>query len=267
MNTRIERRFDGLKNRHQKGFIAYITAGDPTLKATTDIVLRLEDAGVDMVELGIPFSDPLADGRVNQQSATRALANGATLDGVLDCVTEIRKRSDIPILFYSYLNLLIARGFENTIQRIAKVGTDGLLILDLPVEESAQQAQVLEKHHLNNICLVAPTSPEERIRRIVRSSTGFVYCVSREGVTGMQKELSPAALSLIKKTKRMTPLPVALGFGISTPAQAQAAAREADAIVVGSAIVNRFASESHTDRGRAKAAAWVKTLVQAVRRA
>lgn len=142
-----------------------------------------------------------------------------------------------------------------------------MLILDLPVEESARQGKTLERHHLNNICLVAPTSPDERIRRIVRASTGFVYCVSREGVTGMQKELSPAAVSLIKKTKRLTKLPVALGFGISSPEQAQTAAREADAVVVGSAIVDHFASEPHTSQGRAKAAAWVKTLVQAVRRA
>jgi tryptophan synthase alpha chain len=266
MNTRIEQRFGWLKSRRKKGFIAYITAGDPTLKATVEIVLRLEDAGVDIVELGIPFSDPLADGRVNQQAATRALAHGTTLDGVLDCVSEIRSKSEIPIMFYSYLNLLIARGFENTIRRAAGAGADGFLILDLPVEESAQCGMILERHRLNNICLVAPTSPDERIRKIVRASTGFVYCVSREGVTGMQKQLSPAAVSLIRKTKRLTKLPVVLGFGISTPAQAQAAAREADAIVVGSAIVDRFASEPHTGRGRARAAAWVKTLVQAVRR-
>ena len=266
MKTRIEQCFDGLKSRRKKGFIAYITAGDPTLKATAEIVLRLEDAGADIVELGIPFSDPLADGRVNQQSATRALAHGTTLDGVLDCVSEIRKKSDIPIMFYSYLNLLIARGFENTIRRAAGAGADGFLILDLPVEEAAQYGKILARHHLNNVCLVAPTSPDERIRRIVRASTGFVYCVSREGVTGMQKELSPAAVALIRKTRRLTKLPVVLGFGISSPAQAQVAAREADAIVVGSAIVDRFASEPHTSRGRANAAAWVGTLVQAVRR-
>ncbi len=266
MNTRIDRRFDWLKYRRRKGFIAYITAGDPTLRATAEIVLRLEDAGVDIVELGIPFSDPLADGRVNQQAAMRALARGTTLDGVLDCVAEIRKRSDIPIMFYSYLNLLIARGFESTIRRIARAGTDGLLILDLPVEEAAQHGKTLARNDLNNICLVAPTSPRERIRRIVAAGTGFVYCVSREGVTGMQKELSPAAVSLVRKTKQLTRLPVALGFGISTAEQAQTAAREADAIVVGSAIVDRFASAPNTSRGRATAAAWVKTLVQAVRR-
>jgi tryptophan synthase alpha chain len=181
-------------------------------------------------------------------------------------VSEIRKKSDIPIMFYSYMNLLIARGFESTIRRAAGAGADGFLVLDLPVEEAGQYGKTLARHRLNNICLVAPTSPDERIRKIVQSSTGFVYCVSREGVTGMQKELSPAAVSLIRKTRRLTKLPVVLGFGISSPAQAQVAAREADAVVVGSAIVDRFASEPHTSRGRANAAAWVGTLVQAVRR-
>jgi tryptophan synthase alpha chain len=266
VNTRIERRFDWLKSRRKKGFIAYITAGDPTLKATVEIALKLEDAGVDIVELGIPFSDPLADGRVNQQAAARALAHGATLEGVLDCVSEIRKRSDIPLLFYSYLNLLMARGFESTVRRAAVAGADGFLILDLPVEAASQEANILAQNHLNNICLVAPTSPDERIRRIVRAGTGFVYCVSREGVTGMQKRLSPAAALLIQRTKRFTNLPVALGFGISSPAQARAAAKEADAVIVGSAIVDRFASETHTSQGRTRAAMWVKTLVQAVRK-
>jgi tryptophan synthase alpha chain len=221
---------------------------------------------VDIVELGIPFSDPLADGRVNQQAAARALAHGTTLDGVLECVSEIRDKSGIPLLFYCYLNLLIARGFERTIHRAGDVGADGFLILDLPVEEASQHEKILARNHLNNICLVAPTSPDERILRIVGASSGFVYCVSREGVTGMQKRLSPAAVSLVKKTKRLTKLPVALGFGISSPAQAQVAAKEADAVVVGSAIVDRFAFEPHTNRGRAKAAAWVKDVVQAVRR-
>jgi tryptophan synthase alpha chain len=266
MSTRIDQCFERLKSRRKKGFIAYITAGDPTLKATVEIVWRLEDAGVDIVELGIPFSDPLADGRVNQQASARALAHGTTLDGVLDCVSEIRKKSGIPLLFYSYLNLLIARGFEHTIRRAAGAGADGFLILDLPVEEASEQETILARNNLNNICLVTPTSPDERIRRIVRVSTGFVYCVSREGVTGMQKRLSPAAATLIQKTKRHTKLPVALGFGISSPAQARVAAKEADAIVVGSAIVNRFASEPHSNEGRAKAASWVKNMVQAVKR-
>ena len=263
--TRIDKCFEQLGIQGQKGFIAFITAGDPTLKDTVDAVCRLEDAGVDLVELGIPFSDPLADGRVNQMAAARALEHGTTLDGVAKCIRSIRSKSDIPLLCYSYLNPLLSRGFEKTMAKFAAAGLDGFLILDLPVEESAPYARVLDRLNLNNVCLVAPTSPDERIRNIVSASTGFVYCVSREGVTGMQKRLSAGAVSLVKKTRRFTALPVALGFGISTPAQAAAAARVADAVVVGSAIVDRFATAPRTAAGRKAAARWTGRLARAVK--
>ncbi len=265
ISTRIDRAFASLKTTGQKGFIAYITAGDPDLKATADIVLRLEEVGVDIVELGIPFSDPLADGRVNQQSATRALESGTTLHGVLDCIERIRRRSEIPILCYTYSNPLYALGFGKVVRRMAEAGQDGLLILDLPVEESADAVKVVHRHGLNNICLVTPTSPDERIRSIVRKASGFVYGVSRTGVTGMQKQLDNEGAELIRRTKKCTQLPVALGFGISNPAQAREAARLPDAIVVGSAIVNRFHEAPHTAKGRAQAAAWVGQLVKAVK--
>jgi tryptophan synthase alpha chain len=260
--TRIDRRFEELRARGEKGFIAFITAGDPSLKDTADNVLRLEDAGVDIVELGIPFSDPLADGRVNQEAAARALASGTTVEGILDCVRRIRRRSQVPILFYSYLNLLIARGFRQTVQQAAEAGADGFLVLDLPVEESKAHVAALRAAHLNNIALVTPTSPDERIKRIVKSASGFVYCVSREGVTGMQKRLAPAASGLVRRTRRLTALPIALGFGISSPEQARAAAADADAVVVGSAIVDRFAKSS-----KSAAARWVGGLVRAVKQA
>jgi tryptophan synthase alpha chain len=264
--TRIDRKFQELRAQREKGFIAFITAGDPTLKDTEDIVLRLEDAGVDIVELGIPFSDPLADGRVNQDAAARALAAGTTVEGILDCVRRIRARSRAPILFYSYLNLLIARGFRRTVRRAADAGADGFLVLDLPVEESRAHVEALRAARLNNVALVTPTSPDERIERIVRSASGFVYCVSREGVTGMQKRLAPAAAALVRRTKRLTTLPVALGFGISSPGQARAAAAAADAVVVGSAIVDRFARAPRSAAGRAAVARWVGQMVQAVKR-
>ncbi|MFH0953650.1 MAG: tryptophan synthase subunit alpha [Verrucomicrobiota bacterium] len=263
--TRIETRFDELRRCGEKGFIAYVTAGDPGLKDTVDVVLRLEDAGVDIVELGIPFSDPLADGRVNQEAATRALDHGATLEGVLTCVRTIRRRSGIPLLFFSYLNPLLARGFDRTVEAAAAAGVDGFLVLDLPIEEARPYARSLSRHRLNNVCLVTPTSPDERIQRIVGASSGFVYCVSREGVTGMQKQLARAATELVRKTRRFTSLPVALGFGISSSDQARAAARVADAVVVGSAIVDRFASAPRTAGGRAETARWVKKLVRAVK--
>ncbi len=262
--TRIERCFADLQASNQKGFIAYITAGDPSLADTADLVLRLEDAGADIVELGIPFSDPLADGRVNQMSAARALAAGTTPRGVLQCVAAIRRRSQVPILLYAYLNLMLAGGFERNMRAAAAAGVDGLLLLDLPVEEAAEYAVILRRHNLNNTCLVTPTSPLARIRRIVASSTGFVYCVSREGVTGMQRQLAPAALRLVARTKSCTRLPVALGFRIATPAAATAAATAADAVVVGSAIVDRFHRAGRT--GRAAAARWVGGLIRAVKR-
>jgi tryptophan synthase alpha chain len=263
--TRIEKKLADLKKQGQKGFVAYITAGDPSLKATVEIVHRLEDVGVDFVELGIPFSDPLADGRVNQESASRALAAGTTLYKVLDAIAEIRKRTEIPLVAYTYMNPVYALGFDRVMGRAVAAGLDGMLVLDLPVEEQGDYAVILKKRGLNNICLVTPTSPNERIKRIVKVGTGFVYCVSREGVTGMQKKLSAGATELVERTHRLTGLPVALGFGISTPETARAAARAADAIVVGSGIVDRFHRAPHSTAGRISAARWVGTLVKAAK--
>lgn len=264
-HSRIASCFDRLRKDGEKGFIAYITAGDPSLKATRDTVLLLEDEGVDIVELGIPFSDPLADGRVNQMSALRALAAGTHLDGVLDCIQSIRRTSQIPILCYSYLNPLLSGGFDRSARGAAKAGMDGLLILDVPVEEGGPYANTLEQHGLDHVFLVTPTSPAERIKRIVKMSSGFVYCVSREGVTGMQKDVHAGADQLIRRIKRHTKLPVALGFGVSNPKQARTAVQVADAVVVGSAIVNRFHEAPRTAAGRKQAAAWVGRLVRAVK--
>lgn len=262
--TRIDERFATLKREKQKGFIAFITAGDPDLKTTPELVWRLEEAGADVVELGIPFSDPLADGKINQESAARALQSGTTFAGICRAIETIRTRSQIPLLAYSYVNLLLARGFENNARRAAEAGLDAFLILDLPPEEAPDYARVLKVHNLNHICLVAPTSPSARIKRIVAECTGFVYCVSREGVTGPQKSLSPAALDLVRRTRSATRLPVALGFGIADPAQARTAARAADAIVVGSALVARFA-EARTNIERNRVQRWLGRMVAAVK--
>jgi tryptophan synthase alpha chain len=267
MSTRIDRRFAALQANGEKGFIAYVTAGDPNLKATEDIVLRLGEVGVDIVELGIPFSDPLADGPVNQASAARALEAGTTLEGVLGMVQRIRRHSDIPIMCYTYMNPIHARGAAGVLRDAAEAGVDGMLFLDLPVEESGPYVEWMRKYNVNNITLVTPTTPPARIARIVAKASGFVYCVSREGVTGAQKSLGSAALDLVARTKELTPLPVALGFGISSPEHAKAAARAADAVVVGSAIVNRFHEAPATSAGRLAAAAWVGRMVAAVKEA
>jgi tryptophan synthase alpha chain len=263
--TRVDQKFAALKKQGKKGFIAYIGAGDPTLDDTADIVLRLEDAGVDLVELGLPFSDPLADGRVNQDAATRALAAGATFDGVMDMVRTIRERSQIPMIFYAYLNTLYARGFEKAMNDAAAAGIDGFLVLDLPREEAAPYRKFISAANLNSISLITPTTPDERIKQIVNDANGFIYCVSREGVTGVRDSIAEGARGLVAKIKTHTDLPVALGFGIGTPQQAAEAASFADAVVVGSAIVNKFHNNPHTPEGRADAAKFVAEMVRAVK--
>jgi len=263
--TRIDHTFTELKKRGEKGFIAYLGAGDPCLEDTVDIVLRLEDAGVDLVELGLPFSDPLADGHVNQEAAARALEAGSTFDGVMDCVVKIRERSEIPMIFYAYMNPLLARGFEHSMFSAAQAGIDGFLLLDLPFEEAGPYRQALKQNNLNAIQLITPTSPDKRIDKIVKRASGFVYCVSREGVTGVQDKLAEGAGALVDRIKAKTDCPVALGFGIGTPEQARDAARLSDAVVVGSAIVNQFNNNPHTPEGRADATAFVKQMVDAVK--
>lgn len=264
--TRLEQKFAALKKEGKKGFIAYIGAGDPSLEDTVEIVLQLEKAGVDVIELGLPFSDPLADGRVNQDAATRALEAGSTFDGVMACVAKIRERSEIPMIFYAYMNVLYARGFEKAMNDAAAAGIDGFLILDMPREESGPYRDYISGAHLNNIVLVTPTTPESRTKKIVKSADGFVYCVSRAGVTGVQSGgLAEGAAGLVEQIKKHTRLPVALGFGIGTPEAAAEAAQHADAVVVGSAIVNKFHENPHTAEGRADAAEFVAALVDAVK--
>ncbi len=263
--TRLDRCFAELRKRKKKGFIAYLSAGDPCLEDTVDIVLRLEKAGVDVIELGLPFSDPLADGRVNQEAATRALEAGSTFDGVMACIAKIRKQSEIPMIFYAYMNPLLARGFEASITAATQAGIDGFLLLDLPLEEAKPYRKALAENCLNVIQLVTPTTPDDRIEKIVKQANGFIYCVSREGVTGIQNEIAAGAGALVERISQRSNLPVALGFGIGTPGQARDAAKLADAVVVGSAIVNAFHNNPHTPEGRAAAASFVEEMVKAVK--
>lgn len=266
MSTRIDKAFDRLAKEGKKGFIAYITAGDPSLDGMVDMVLRLEEAGVDILEIGMPFSDPLADGGVNQAAATRALQRGATPHWVLNTLREIRERTEIPVCFYLYMNLLLPLGFERALQDVEETGADGVLVLDLPEEEMEPYRPLFADRSLNNIRLVTPTSPDERIQRIVRDASGFVYCVSRAGVTGMRDSLDEGAGAVVQRTRACTDLPVALGFGISSPEAAAEAAELADAVVVGSAIVNRFFEEENNAQGRRNAARWVKSMIEEVKK-
>lgn len=266
---RIEACFEELIREGRAGTIAYITAGDPSVSRTADYVVALERAGVDLVELGVPFSDPLADGRVNQEAAERALRAGATLDQILGMIRALRGRTQIPLILYSYLNPLLAHGgFENNVRAMSEAGVDGLLALDLPPEEAGSMFRIMDRNGIAPICLITPTSTTERIRRIVRHARGFVYCVSRAGVTGARDALSDEASEVIARAREETRLPLALGFGISTPDTAAHAAKLADAVVVGSALVQRLhEAESHGTAGFKDCMAWMKSLTDSVKEA
>jgi tryptophan synthase alpha chain len=271
MQNKIDDCFARLRAAHGKAFIPYICAGDPTLSKTVDLVRGLESAGADLIELGIPFSDPLADGIVNQLAAQRALDAGATVPGVLDCVGKIRAGSNIPIVLYSYLNPIVQFGFEKFHTAAQKAGVDGLLILDLPPEEELQASPRLSSDpdraaasNVLHIRLVAPTTPIDRIKQIAATAKGFLYYVSREGVTGAQKSIASSLAERVGELKRCSNLPVAVGFGISTPQQAAEIARIADGVVVGSAIVDLIAKHGTESDGIKKVCSFARDLAAAV---
>lgn len=262
--NRIVECFARLKRDRQKGFIVYIGAGDPNLDATRRLALAFDKIGVDVLELGVPFSDPLADGLVNQLAAQRGLESGATPPNVLETVAAIRKESQIPIVLYIYFNLMHRHGLEKFIQDAALAGVDGLLALDLPPEESGDYEALMHKAGLCNIYLVAPTTPEDRIELIVKRGSGFIYYISREGVTGMQQKVSDTIAQMTAKIRAHTDLPVAVGFGISTPEQAKTVAANAEAIVVGSAVVNQIAGHGKSKDMVRRVSAFVKALADAI---
>jgi len=265
--NRIVERFTRLKLDGKKGFIVYIGAGDPNLESTRQLALAFEKAGVDVLELGVPFSDPLADGLVNQLAAQRGLESGTTPPKLLETVAQIRKDSPIPIVLYIYFNLVHRVGLERFIADAAKAGVDGLLVLDLPPEEADKYETLMRQAGLCNIYLVAPTTPEARMELIVKRGTGFVYYISREGVTGMQSQVAANLTEQVAKIRAHTSLPVAVGFGISNPQQAKIVASAADAVVVGSAVVNQIAALGDSPELINKVAAFVKSLADAVKAA
>ena len=265
-STRIDAAFARLKAEGRKGFVAYVTAGDPNLDATVDLALALEQAGVDILELGVPFSDPLADGIVNQLAAARALAAGTTLSKLLETVRQIRRTSELPIVLFTYLNPVYMFGFERFLGDAAKAGVDGALFLDLPPDEAACHEELrATSAALKMIRLVAPTTPIERVREIAATGGGFLYVISREGVTGEQTELATGLAEQAASIRAVTKLPLAIGFGISTPEQARAAAQHADAVVVGSAIVKRVGEFGAAPDLASRVAEFVRPLVQAVK--
>lgn len=263
--NRIVRKFAALKKAKQKGLIIYIGAGDPDLEATRKLALAFDRVGVDVLELGVPFSDPLADGLVNQLAAQRGLESGTTPPKVLKTVAAIRKESQIPIVLYIYFNLIHRVGLEQFIRDAADAGVDGLLVLDLPPEESENYEALMRQTGLCHIYLVAPTTPEDRIELIAKRGSGFIYYVSREGVTGMQQKISGTIGAMTSRIRAHTRLPIAIGFGISNPEQAKLAAHHAEAIVVGSAVVNQIAEHSQSKELVKRAGDFVRSLAQAIK--
>jgi tryptophan synthase alpha chain len=222
---------------NRPGLVAYVTCGDPDLATTREIVLAAIDAGAGVIELGVPFSDPLADGPVIQRASERALRQGTTLTQGLALAKEIRQKSSVGMIIFTYFNPVLRMGLEKFAAALADAGIDGALITDLPVEEGAPYLREMRQRNLATVFLAAPTSSDERLERIAQASTGFVYAVSRAGVTGARKHLTDDAQKLVRRLRKRTKLPIAVGFGISTPEQFAAVGKFADAAVVGSAIV------------------------------
>jgi tryptophan synthase alpha chain len=235
--TRIQALFERLRKEDRAGLIAYITAGDPTPERTAGVVRALERGGADLIELGVPFSDPIADGPVIQRGADRALRAGTTVAWVLEIAREIRSKSQIPMILFSYLNPLLHYGFERLAGDSADAGVDGVLLTDLSVEEAEQHLPPLRSAGLDTVFLAAPTSTPERLRLVAQYSTGFIYLVSRTGVTGERASVADSAEPLVTRMRTMTNLPLVVGFGISTRAHVASIARLADGVAVGSAFV------------------------------
>lgn len=263
--NRIVERFTRLKRDGKKAFIVYIGAGDPNLEATRQLALAFDKVGVDVLELGVPFSDPLADGLVNQLAAQRGLESGTTPPKLLKTVAAIRKDSQIPIVLYIYFNLIHKVGMQTFIAESAKAGVDGLLVLDLPPEESDNYETLMREAGLCHIYLVAPTTPEDRMELIVKRGSGFIYYISREGVTGMQTKVASNLAGQVAKIRAHTKLPIAVGFGISNPEQAKLVAHEAEGVVVGSAVVNQIAQHGKSPDLLTDASRFAKTLADAVK--
>ena len=244
--SRISRLFERLKAEARPGLIAYITAGDPTAEHTPKLVAALERGGADLIELGVPFSDPIADGPVIQRGSDRALKSGTTVRRVLEMARSIRAQSEIPILLFSYLNPLLRYGFEALARDAKGAGVDGVLMIDASVEEAQPYVEAMRNAGLDTVFLATPTSTPERLALVARYSSGFIYLVSRTGVTGEQQSISASVAPLLEAVRRHTSLPLAVGFGISTHEQFADIASQAGSAVVGSAIV-RYIEEHAAD--------------------
>lgn len=236
--NRIDRKFADLRSIGEKAFIPFITAGDPSLEITESLISKLESAGADIIELGVPFSDPVADGPSIQRSSLRALKNNVSLKDIIHTVSKVRKKTDIPIVFLTYYNLIFKHGVSKFVKDAVESGVDGVVIADLPPEEASDLIIAARERDFATIFLVAPTSTPERIKLISEACTGFIYCVSITGVTGARDQISYMLAPTLNRVREHTDKPIAVGFGVSNPDQAKLVASMADGVIVGSAIVN-----------------------------
>lgn len=243
--NRIDSTFARLRAAQQKAFISYVTAGDPNFDTSLEILRGLADAGADILEIGFPFSDPLADGIVNQMAADRALKAKMSTPRALDLIREFRKTHETPIVIFTYLNPIYTYGFQEFHRDAAAAGADGILLLDLPPDEAARNLELSEAHDLHPIRLIAPTTPDERVKQIAESAKGFIYCLSRSGVTGGHVAPSSNIAAQVSRVQQFTDAPVCVGFGISTAQQAREVAQVADGVIVGSAIVKQIEQHQH----------------------
>lgn len=237
---RIQEKFSQLKTNNQKGFVPFITAGDPDLEKTKDLILALARVDSTVIELGVPFSDPMADGVVIQKASERALKNNFGIAEILELVKDVRKETDVPIILFSYFNPLLQYGLEKLCADAKEVGIDGFLVTDLVPEEAGEFSSLLKKNDLDMIFLIAPTSSDERLKMVAERASGFIYAVSRTGVTGTRETTSQSAEVLVNRMRQFSDLPIAVGFGISTAEQVAETWKYADAAVVGSAIVREI---------------------------
>jgi tryptophan synthase alpha chain len=259
LTTRIAARFRDLRAKSAKGLIVYLTAGDPNLDATGELLVALERAGVDVIELGVPFSDPLADGPVIQRASERALRSGTTLRKILERFPSWRQTVRAPIILFSYFNPLLQYGLEKFAASAAQAGVDGALVVDLTAEEAQNYVQAMRAQNLDTVFLASPTSTDARLERAARLSTGFLYLISRAGVTGERSEIASSVRPLAERARRLTSLPLAIGFGISTAAQVREVQLHADAAVVGSAVVHAI-EERYSQEGPAAIERLVREL-------
>jgi len=241
MSQRLAETFARLRAEHAAGLVTYVTAGDPHLSRTRGVLRALDRARADVIEVGVPFSDPLADGPVIQRATERALAAGATLSGVLDVVGDARADVQAPIVIFSYANPILRLGAARFADRARDAGVDGVLVLDLPIEEAGEFRRLLEARGIDTILLLSPTTTEDRLRKAAALGSGFLYAISRLGVTGARDRVADGAREMVERIRRVSTLPVALGFGISTPEHVREVGQWADAAVVGSALVSVMA--------------------------